>query len=197
MRVGIFGGTFNPPHLAHWTVARQASAQLSLDRVLWVPAGRSPHKSDVDDPSPAHRLAMVSLAVADEDRFVPSDIELQRPPPSFTVDTLYALRKRRPDWELVLLVGQDSWEAMDSWRDPDEIRRLATVAVYPRLSPSGDGGLLWEAPTGSPTLIQAPLTGISSSEIRARVAAGRSIDGLVLPRIQAYIVKHGLYRPRP
>jgi nicotinate-nucleotide adenylyltransferase len=187
-RIGVFGGSFDPPHLAHLVVAEQARAQAGLDRVLWVPAQRSPLKEDPEPADAHHRLAMVALAIHGHERFGVWDGELRRPGPSYTVDTLRQLREEHPDWDLHLVIGGDSLASFEHWRDPDGIRRLARLVVYPR-------GEASPAPTGDrATVLDVPRLAVSSTDLRRRVAAGGSIRYFVPDAVLRYIIDHGLYR---
>ena len=185
MRTGILGGSFDPIHHGHLILARAAREELGLDRVLLVPANVSPHKTGDFSTTGEERLAMVRLAIDGEDGFEISDIELHRPPPSYTVDTLRELRAAHPKDEFVLLIGADNVAKFETWREPDEIRRLAKIAVLDRA-----GGT---SPTDWPVVRR--LIDISSTDIRARVAAVRSIRYLTPDAVCDYIAAHGLYRP--
>jgi len=131
-RLGVFGGTFDPPHNGHVSVARQLLESGDLDEILWIPASTPPHKP-ADGPSPAEiRLEMARAATAESPGQSVSDLELQREGPSYTVDTLRALRSVRPDAELVLIVGSDQFAVLDSWHDAPDLVRLAEVCVLER-----------------------------------------------------------------
>lgn len=184
MRTGILGGSFDPIHHGHLILARAAREELALDRVIFIPANVSPHKTGNRPATGADRLAMVELAIRGEEGFEASDIELKRPAPSYTVDTLRELQKAHPQDELVLLIGADNVAKFGTWREPDEIRRLARIAVLDR-----DGGL---APQEWPVIRH--LIDISSTGIRARVAAGSSIRYLTPGSVCDYISSHRLYR---
>ncbi len=184
MRTGIFGGSFDPIHHGHLILARAAREELGLDRILFIPANVSPHKTETKPATAQDRLAMVQAAIEGEDGFMASDLELKRPAPSFTVDTLRELEKLHPQDELVLLIGADNVAKFDTWREPDEIRRLAQIAVLDR---AGD------APAHGWPVIRR-LVDISSTDIRARVAGGRSIRYLTPDSVCDYIAGHGLYR---
>lgn len=187
MRVGVFGGTFNPPHEGHRILAEQAVEALRLDRLIWVPAARSPFKDGSDDVSASHRLAMTALAAADSSAFRVSDLELQREPPSYTVDTLHSFSALYPGAQLILLVGGDSWEGFDGWKDHARIRTLAEVAVYPRPGSTLPGDARPDH------LLDAPRIDISSTELRSKLMTGRPVAGLIRPSVLGYIRKFGLY----
>ncbi|MEK7729466.1 MAG: nicotinate-nucleotide adenylyltransferase [candidate division KSB1 bacterium] len=192
-RLGIFGGTFDPPHLGHLLVAETAREELALDQVLFMLAPQPPHKSvQVLTPWP-QRLAMLQNALSDHPQFIISTLEAQRSGPSYTVDTLRALRKL-PEFEhaqLYLLLGQDSMSNFHTWREPETIRQLATVAIYPRHETHETA-----APLSLPAnclLLNAPIIAISSSEVRRRVARQQSIRYLVPENVREYIATQRLY----
>ncbi len=186
-QIGVFGGSFDPPHLAHLIVAEQARVQAHLDRVLWVPAFQSPLKVDSPPTGAKHRLAMVELAIEGHDGFAAWDGELRRPGPSWTVETLASLREEHPDWDLFLVIGGDSLAGMANWRDPEGIRRLARLVVYPR-------------PGSEPTIdddvipLDVPLLDVSSTDVRRRLRAGESVRYIVPDAVLRYVTRHGLYR---
>lgn len=185
MRLGVFGGTFDPPHIGHLVAAQDALSVLHLDRVILVPARVPPHKLHRLITPGDIRLELVRAAVDDDPRFEVDDEELRRPGPSWTIDTLRSLSERRPGSRLFLLLGTDQFRDFTTWRDPDEIRRLAEVAVLSRAG---------EAPAGE-GCISVPVTRIdvTSTDIRQRVAAGRPIRYLVPAAVEALIEQHGLY----
>ena len=185
MRLGIFGGSFDPIHHGHLILARAAREELGLDRIRFIPAHQSPHKTDTKPATPQDRLAMIQLAIAGEDGFEATDLELHRPPPSYTVETLRELHARQPDDTFTLLLGADNVAKFDTWREPDEIRRLAQLAVLDRARHENPHD--W-------TVVRR-LVDISSTDIRARVAAGRSIRYLTPDSVCDYIRSKGLYRP--
>jgi nicotinate-nucleotide adenylyltransferase len=194
VRLGLLGGTFDPPHIGHLIAAQDALQVLALERVALVPAASPPHKQDRPVTPVPHRLAMLRLACADDARFALETMELERIGPSYTVDTLRALADRGD--QIFLLIGADQYAEFATWRDPDEVRRLATLGVMGRageLVPSGAGG----PDVGYQPVIQVPVTRIdvSSTMIRQAVAAGRSIKYLVPPAVEAYIREHRLYLP--
>jgi len=198
----IFGGSFDPPHRAHLELPCVVANQLGCDVIVYVPAGRAPHKLDQEQTDPAHRLAMLRLALAGrEDAVVLSD-EVERVSddrPSYTVDTLQRLRERiSPDATMRLLIGADQVRIFDSWHQPERVVALAEPAVMVRppdtresLLASLDGDAdraLW-----APRLVEVPQLEISSTEIRGSVAAGESIDAWVCAEVERYISEHGLY----
>jgi nicotinate-nucleotide adenylyltransferase len=184
MRIGILGGSFDPVHHGHLILGRAAREELGLDTVLFVPAQVSPHKTDTRPATAEDRLAMVRLALADETGFAVDDLELRRPPPSFTVDTLRELGAKLPGSQLVLLIGTDQALKFDSWREPATIRQLAEIAVLQRGPDT----------PAHPWPVVRRLVDISSTEIRRRVAQGRSIRYLTPGPVCDYISQRGLYR---
>lgn len=198
MRIGIFGGTFNPPHLAHLVLAECARDELELDRVLLVLAPRPPHKDVDGDPGPDERLALCRAAVRrDQGRIEVSDVELRRDGPSYTADTLAVLRDRHPGDAFVLLLGGDSAAGLASWHRPRDILRYAEIGVAAR----GDDDHERAAETlrgldAEDRLrpFAMPPMGLSSTLIRDRVRAGRTIRHLVPEAVEARIRAQGLYR---
>jgi nicotinate-nucleotide adenylyltransferase len=196
VRLGILGGTFNPPHLGHLVCAQEAYRELGLDRVMLIPARIPPHKPVEHEPGPRHRLEMCRRAVRDDDRFEVSDIELSRDGPSYTVDTLKELHDQASDNELFLIVGGDIAVGLPGWRQPDLVLRLATLAIAKRRGTSRAsvvasleqlrGGELAE-------FFQMPGIEVSSTMIRRRVRAGQPIRYLVPKRVARYIDRHELY----
>ncbi len=196
--VGILGGTFNPPHLAHLVCAGEARSQLGLDRVLVVPTGIPPHKQMDDEPGPRHRLEMCRLAVgAHGDWLEVSPIEIDRAGPSYTVDTLEEIHASRPGDELTFIVGGDMAWSLPTWHEPEAILRLASMAVAERAGARREEvRARLAAMHGSDRIryIDVPRLDISSSALRHRVREGRRIDFLVPDAVGAYIEQEGLYR---
>ena len=189
MRIGVLGGSFNPPHNGHLIVASDAFEALALDRLLIVPASANPLKGkEASGPAPEQRLEMVRLTFGGDPRFEVSSMELERGGLSYTVDTLEALKAQYPDAELCLLLGMDSYRTMDRWKRPERIRELAQVAVFARGENDDQA-----APPGV-TVVTTRRIDVSASEIRARVAAGRSIRGFVAESVERYISAAELYR---
>lgn len=190
MRLGLFGGTFDPPHLGHLVVASDLHQALGLDRLLLVPAAEPPHKRGRVVASAEQRLQMLRAAVGDDPRLAVDDLELRRPGASYTVDTLRRLREReRPD-ELFLVIGVDQLRELHTWREPEELAELASIVVVPR-----SGGERFETPY---PVRWAPVTRIdlSATEIRRRVREGRPIRYLVPDAVREIIEAEGLYRNR-
>lgn len=190
-RVGILGGTFNPPHAGHLALARDARAQLGLDRVLLVPANIAPNKPPSgEDPGAQHRLAMCRLAVAAEQRIQASALEVERGGVSYTVDTLELIHAEQPDALLTLILGADTARTLPGWREPERLLSLAGLAVADR-----DELTAAQIGAGIQTL-QMEKVAVSSSQVRELVAAGLPVDELVGPAVAMYIAEHGLYRGR-
>lgn len=191
MKVGIFGGTFNPPHVGHLIVAEHVRIELSLDRVMFVPAFIPPHKLHDDVVSSEHRVAMLKLAIQDNPHFEVSEAELQRGGVSFTVDTLQELTAKRPSDEFILLIGMDNLLEFHSWKSPGRILDLAKVVVMTRTGfMEKDNSILSK---DKMKLCPVPEIGISSREIRKRVHEGSSVRYLVPDSVRDYIVEHRLY----
>jgi nicotinate-nucleotide adenylyltransferase len=199
VRLGVFGGTFDPPHLGHLALAERAAERLALERVMFVPAARPPHKRRAPLTPARHRLAMVRLAVRGNPRFAVSDLELRRAGPSYTVDTLRALHARHPRARLHLLLGADSLVDLPNWREADAIRRLATLVVAVR-----PGAAAPPARGARVVALDNPGLDVASHALRATLARGGSARYLVPDAVLRYAARHRLYaraaprrRPRP
>ena len=194
--LGVFGGTFDPIHLAHLAVAEAARDALGLERVLFITAGVPPHKPTTPITDAVHRLAMVDLAIAGNPAFASSRMELDRPGPSYTADTLEALLAETGDLTLILSV--EAFVSLPTWHEPRRVLELARLAVAPRDGyPDGEPGFLAEHFPETPArvvFLDGPRLRLSASELRARSAAGRSLRYLVPDAVAAYIGDHGLYR---
>jgi nicotinate-nucleotide adenylyltransferase len=181
--IGVLGGTFDPVHVGHLAIANAALDELTLDRVYFVPARRSPLKQDGPIASAEDRLAMLTAATSDEPRFRVSHVELDREGPSFSVDTLESLRG---EGQLFLILGSDAYADFERWREPARIRELATIVLAARPgAPNAPAGV---------RMLDSPLMDISSRELRARAARGRSLRYLVPREALRYIEEHRLYR---
>lgn len=237
-RVGVLGGTFDPIHLGHLAVARQAADSLGLDRVLLLPSRTPPHRPVDPSASVFHRFAMVALSASTDSRLVASDLELGRPGASYTADTLRALRATGLDgWQIFFLTGADAFAEIATWREypavldlahfvvcsragvtatalPDRLPDLA-ARMIPVLSPGSDRrrqgfgesagtsvkaedpglqhALVWKSQETRVFLLDCSTPDVSSTGIRARARAGRSLAGLVPPEVDDYIRRHGLY----
>ena len=193
-RLGVIGGSFDPPHLGHLVIASEARARLGLERVLFVPAAAPPHK-DLEERTGAEvRLAMTALAVADDLHFVESGLEIEHDL-VYSRDMLAAVAARFPGRDLVFIMGSDSLLQFDTWFDPEGILARCTLAVAPR--PGDDPALVAAAVarwgTSRVAILEAPSIGVSSSQIRARVAEGLPIRYLVTEAVEEFIARHGLY----
>jgi nicotinate-nucleotide adenylyltransferase len=192
----MLGGTFNPPHIGHLVCAQEAYLQLRLDRVMLIPARIPPHKPVEDEPGPEHRLALCRLAVEGDPRFAVSEIEMQRPGPSFTVDTLEELHSHAPDNELFLIVGGDVAAGMPTWHQPERVMSFAGLAVAKRrgTSRASVDAALAGLPGGERSqFFQMPRIGVSSTMVRRRVRGGEPVKYLVPDAVAHYIHEHSLY----
>jgi nicotinate-nucleotide adenylyltransferase len=201
-RVGLLGGTFNPPHMAHLVCAQEALVQLGLDRVLLVPAGVPPHKEVEADPGIAHRVAMCEAAVADDERFGVSRVDAERAGPAYTADLLRALREAAPSDELSFIVGGDMAHSLPTWREPEEVLALARLAVAERegVRRADIAERLAGLPGAAERIdfFDMPRLDISSSMLRRRAAAGGPLRYLVPDGVAAYITRERLYTvPQP
>lgn len=195
---GIFGGTFDPIHVAHLAVAEAALHDLGLASVTFIPAGEPPHKRDRTNSSAEHRFAMVQAAVADNPGFRVSRIEMDRDGPSYTVDTLAALAAEAGALPLALIMSMDSYLDLPDWREPQRVLALAALVVTPRdgVADAAPDFLERHFPgtVARVLMLPGPRLRLSASEIRARAAAGRSLRYLVPDAVSAYISDHALYR---
>lgn len=187
-RVGVFGGTFNPPHIGHLLIAEQAREKAALDRVLFVPAFQPPHKTGRPVTDARHRLHMVRLAIKGNRHFAVSDLEIRQGGISYTVNTLKLLKAEYPSAELFLIMGSDSLLDFPTWKSPGEIGEMADLLVYPRnrFEISGRPGVNVE-------VLNAPRIDVSSTEIRLKAMRGETIRYLVPSEVEAYIKRHRLY----
>ncbi len=193
MEIGLFGGSFNPPHLAHLVVAEAVRDQFGLDEVWWIPSAQPPHKDGAGLAPARHRLAMTRLAVQGHPAFRVLDLEIQRAGLSYTVDTVRAVQAAHPDRAFALLLGSDSLAHFAAWRAPDEIVRRVPLVVYKR--PGTSDAVAAPRFANRVRYAAAPVLEISATDVRARLAAGRSVRYLVPDAVRAYIADHGLYAP--
>ena len=195
--IGILGGTFNPPHLAHLVCAQEALVQLGLDRVVLMPVAEPPHKEAEADPGGDHRYEMCRLAVAKDERLAVSRLEIDREGRSYTIDTLRAIHESAPGDDLTFIVGGDMAHSLPTWHEPEAVLRLATLAVAERAGArrAEIEERIAELEGGEKVRFFAmPRIDISSSEIRRRVRDGRPIRYLVPEDVVQYIGAQGLYR---
>ncbi len=182
-KIGIFGGSFDPIHHGHLILAREALETLPLDQILFIPAAQSPHKSELAPASAAARWEMLAAAIANEKNFAASRIELDRPPPSYSVETVEEIHAQCPDAQLVFLVGEDNLAQLSTWRRFPDLERLVDIVVLNR---SGND-LTCTYPVIRRTI------DISATTIRKRVASGRSIRYLVPEAVEQIIRRENLY----
>ena len=190
MRIGLLGGSFDPPHNGHLLAAGDAFDELGLDRLVFIPAATQPLKGEGGAARPEHRLAMVRLLVAGDLRFAVDAVEIDRGGLSYTVDTLSTLAAREPAADRFLLIGADVLPTFSKWREPERIAELATLVVLRR---TGEAVDLSQAPGGARVLATRRID-ISSTEIRRRVRDGKSIRGFLPDSVAAYIATERLYR---
>jgi nicotinate-nucleotide adenylyltransferase len=196
VKLGLLGGTFNPPHLAHLVCAQEALVHLGLDRVIWIPVYEPPHKDVEAEPGVEHRIELCRAAVAGDPRFEVSRIEADVPGRSYTVDTLRRLHGSRPEDELTFIVGGDMAHALPTWHEPEAVLSLATLGVAEREGVRRADiteRLAGLAGADRIRFFDMPRLDISSSMIRRRVALGRPIRYLVPDAVASYIAAEGLY----
>ena len=195
--IGVLGSAFNPPHLGHLALAQEALWQLGLDQVILVPTGEAPHKRISEDPGRGARLEMTRLAAADDPRFSVSAVEVDREGPSYTYETLEALAEDRADTQLVFVMGADAAVGLESWRNPERVVGLASLAVARRAGVSEADvaavlrGLDCE---DRATMLEMPQFGVSSSAVRERAKQGRPLRYLVPDSVASFIEERGTYR---
>jgi nicotinate-nucleotide adenylyltransferase len=201
MRIGIFGGTFDPVHYGHIRPIEVAARKFQLSRVLFVPARVSPHKTSSPEnahPTDArHRVAMLALALQGRTDWTVDLEELDREPPSYTIDTLRAIRARRPEDELWLLMGTDVLAGFARWREPEEILRIARVAAFHREPYDGERVVIPEVSgiRDRCVVFDAGSVRITATEIRNDLALGKPVGDRVPGPVAEYVTKQGLYRP--
>lgn len=195
--IGVLGSAFNPPHLGHLALAQEAHFQLGLDEVVLVPTGHAPHKRIADDPGREARMEMTRLAAADDSRFSVSSLEVDREGPSYTYETLEALAEERADRELVFVMGADAAVGLESWREPERVVELASVAVARRAGVSDAEVATVMRSLGCEdraTMLEMPQFGVSSSAVRERAGQGRPLRYLVPDAVSSFIEEKGIYR---
>ena len=190
MRIGIYGGSFDPIHYGHLLLAESAREQLNLDKVVFVPAAIAPHKRSQESAPATARIEMLKLAISGNAALEVSLLEIDRGGVSYTVDTLTALRDAHPEAELTLLVGGDTLADMPNWKAPEQIVKIARVAVVDRPGASSEEIVL---PGAEILHVSMPLIDLSSREIRNRVARGESIRYWLPRAVEQYIVHSNLY----
>ena len=183
MRTGLFGGAFNPVHNGHMTVARAAIESAKLDRLIFIPTGNAPHKKETDI-SREDRYNMLAAAIIDEEKMSVSDYELRRSQVNYSADTVEYFKALFPDDELFFIIGDDSYNQLDTWHEPDRILRNATLLVFPR-----EG-----ADIVPPALeVSMEIVDISSSDIREKIKMGKDCRNLLPKAVFDYIIKRNLY----
>jgi len=197
-RIGLFGGTFDPPHLGHLILASEAQTQLELDRLLWILTPEPPHKREQTITSIEHRLAMVQLAIADNTTFELSRIELDRPGPYYTLDTIKLVAEQNPGTDIVPVIGGDSLRDLPKWHEPQKlVYACHWIGVMRR---PYDKSNLAELESQLPGIsskvhyVDAPLLEIASREIRSRIAEGKSVRYYLPTNVYEYINQHHLYQ---
>ncbi len=197
-KVGIMGGTFNPIHYGHLLLAENAYEQIGLDKILFMPSKKPPHKASLEVASGEHRLDMVKLAIGNNPHFVASTLELDREGMTYTADTLAILAGENPDTEYYFIIGGDSLLQMTEWRAPQIVFKLCTIVAagrnqLPRNTLEQQVKRLHEAYGASIILMDMPAIEISSADIRERTASNKSIRYYVPEQVLDYIKEHGLY----
>ncbi len=188
-RIGILGGTFDPPHNGHIAVAETAIRKLKLKKIIFIPTKTPPHKSRGRISSRQDRLAMLRLAVGGKEKIMISEIEFKRRGPSFTVDTLAEFKKENPDDEFYFLIGADNIWEMESWHQPERIMEMVKVVAAGRPGFSAEGRF-----SAMIELFDMTPVNISSTLIREKVKSGLSISGLLPSAVEEYILKWNLYK---
>jgi nicotinate-nucleotide adenylyltransferase len=198
VKLGIYGGTFNPIHNAHLFIASMAQQQFSLDRIVFIPVFLPPHKTEPEDAGHWQRYDMVRLAIAGHKNWECSDLEITRGGPSYTVDTLKTLRAEHPDTDFFLIVGSDNVITLDSWREPERVSSMATILAYERPGhalPARSDELRQRLKlTIDYRVINGAALNISSCEIRQMIREKKNVSELVPPEVLSYIQAHGLYQ---
>jgi len=195
--IGVLGSAFNPPHLGHLALAQEAAWQLGLAEVILVPTGNAPHKRIAEDPGREARMEMTRLAAADDERFSVSSLEVDREGPSYTYETLEALAEDRADRKLVFVMGADAAVGLESWREPERVVAMASLAVARREGTSDAEVATVTRSLGCEdrtTMLEMPQFGVSSSAVRERAKQGRPLRYLVPQPVAEYIEEKGIYR---
>lgn len=195
MKIGIFGGTFDPPHQAHLKLAEAALRELGLDEVLFIPAHRNPHKTRGSVASARHRLEMVKLLIEENPQMAVSDLEVSRGGPSYAVETVRELQMARPA-DYWFLMGADAARDVATWKNAERLLQMCRLGIAIR-PPMTEGGLLArlsEAVRGRVDLIRMPPMDLSASDLRNRLAAGQPVRPWIPSNVLDYIELHGLYK---
>jgi nicotinate-nucleotide adenylyltransferase len=195
--IGVLGSAFNPPHLGHLALAQEALWQLELDEVVLVPTGEAPHKRIAEEPGREERMEMTRLAAAEDPRFSVSALEVEREGPSYTYETLEALAEDRADTQLVFVMGADAAVGLESWRNPERVVELASLAVARRAGVSEADVAAVMRSLGCEeraAMLEMPQFGVSSSAVRERARQGRPLRYLVPDSVASFIEEKGIYR---
>lgn len=195
--IGVLGSAFNPPHLGHLALAQEALWQLGLDEVVFVPTGQAPHKRIAEEPGREARMEMTRLAAAEDARFSVSALEVEREGPSYTYETLQALADDRADTQLVFVMGADAAVGLESWRNPERVVELASLAVARRAGVSEADVAAVMRSLGCEeraAMLEMPQFGVSSSAVRERAKQGRPLRYLVPDSVASFIEEKGIYR---
>jgi nicotinate-nucleotide adenylyltransferase len=195
--IGVLGSAFNPPHLGHLALAQEALWQLGLDEVVLVPTGQAPHKQIAEEPGREVRMEMTRMAAAEDERFSVSSLEVEREGPSYTYETLEALAEERADTQLVFVMGADAAVGLESWRNPERVVELASLAVARRAGVSEadvDAAMRSLGCAERATMLEMPQFGVSSSAVRERARRGRPLRYLVPDSVAGFIEEKGIYR---
>lgn len=198
-RIGIMGGSFDPIHIGHLFIAEETLEALKLDRIVFIPAGVSPHKLNSKTTDSYHRLLMTALAVNSNPRFLLSNIEIQRGGPSYTIDTIRTLRRMLPEAiELYFITGGDTFIDIETWKDYEELLDLVSFVVFTRAGYDNQLldnkiQLLKNNYNGNIIKISIPLLEVSSTDIRERIKQGRTVKYLIQENVEDYIIKNRLY----
>lgn len=191
-RLGVFGGSFDPPHLGHLRIAQISCDHLDLGRLLWIPTGSPPHEIDLELSDSSHRQAMVQLMVEQDSRFKMDLVEINREGPSYTVDTIRLIESAFPETELYLIIGEDQLRVFDTWKDPTAIRNSARLTCYNRTQL----GQAAEDPEEPPIWLPGAPMAFSSTAIRDGMRRGERQSVSLLPAVEAYIKSNDLYLER-
>jgi nicotinate-nucleotide adenylyltransferase len=192
MKIGIFGGTFNPPHVGHLIVAEQVNTELGLDKIIFIPSFISPHKQEGESDLAEHRLAMTKLAISNSYNFICSDIEISKKETSYSIHTLEQLKRENDADIFFLIVGMDNYLTFQLWKEPHRILEFATLVVLNRPGYPKQVNEIFG--TKNTVFVDVPNIDISSSDIRRRVKEKRSIHYLVPNNVEEYISSNGLFR---
>lgn len=196
-KIAMLGGTFNPIHNAHVKLALEFSEKIGLDKVLMVPTAIPPHKEMKDFVSPEERFFMTKLVCDMYEKLEPCSLELERKGKSYTVDTLKAIKELYPDWQIYLIVGADMFLSMETWKDPQEIFKLAKILSAPRqdsdYEPMRQHQKVLENLGAQSFVLEKSIFTVSSTEIREKIKRGEDVSNLIPEKIYSYIKEKGLY----